>query len=103
MSVSIAPVLVSFLLISALLPSRRNALSDMWRERISVRLSPLITWYSNLRASSAEKKAPEPKAFSNQQTSTFYVCADTAQLSFEGSGANADDDPEELQYRIELS
>ena len=49
-----------------------------------------------------EKKAPEPKAFTNQLTSTFYVCADTAQLSFEGSGVDADD-PEELHYRIDLS
>ena len=108
MSVSIAPALVSLLLISALLPSRRNALSDKWRERISVRLSPLITWYSNLRASSAEKKAPEPNVLSNQQTSTFYVSTEGVELSandmFEGSldHRSPNSQNELLQYRPEL-
>ena len=85
-----------------------NTLSDKWRERISVLLSPLLTWYHNMRAPRAEKKAPEPKVFNAQQTSTFYVDTEGKELSandmFEaGSGYHSSKSQNELfQYRPEL-
>ena len=102
-------------LTSVLPPCRINSLSDKWRERITVRLSPLITfhskmrasWRSNLRTTKAKKKSPEPKVF-GQQTSTFYVDTEGRELSanemFEASSdyRSSYSQNELLQYRPEL-
>ena len=61
-----------------------------------------------MRAPRAEKKAPEPKVFSAQQTSTFYVDTEGKELSandmFEaGSDYRSSNSQNELfQYRPEL-
>lgn len=103
-------------------PCRDNALSDKWRERTMVSLSPLITWCSKVRTSWSSNTRPsdpsntmeleemtsEPKASNNEQTaSTFYVptTSDSALATDEtytGSYRSNTGEAELLQYRVEL-
>ena len=96
-------------------PRRANILSDKWRERTTVLLSPLITWYSKMRAywypdpniakTYHEAKAPEPLTCTTEMTSTFYVSSTSDNElveTYEGSGRVYAGDLGLMQYRVEL-